>query len=115
MSEPFDFAGIKELHLHDLVVKETLRLRPPIIVIMRKVLQPIEYKNYVIPAGHYVAASPALSQLDPDVFPKPNEFRPERFDEDTTIHKQEEWDYHATKDIGTGTKSHYLPFGAGKK
>ncbi|KAF1945984.1 benzoate 4-monooxygenase cytochrome P450 [Clathrospora elynae] len=42
-------------------------------------LEPLVYKDWVIPAGTSVGASPWLLNRHPDVFPDPDAFRPERW------------------------------------
>jgi sterol 14alpha-demethylase len=60
-------------------VKEVLRMYPPIIVVMREVLNGFDYDGYHIEPGSMVMASPALAHRIPEVFEHPNRFDPERF------------------------------------
>ncbi len=60
-------------------VKETLRARPVIVDVARKVTAPAEIGGYELPAGTYVMAAIAALHYRDDLFPKPEEFRPERF------------------------------------
>lgn len=60
-------------------IKEALRMFPPLIFVMRKALVPIEYKDYVIPAGDYLFVSPSISMRDPSVFKNPDQYNPDRF------------------------------------
>jgi sterol 14-demethylase len=76
---PLDFEAVREFKLLENCVKESLRLHPPLITIMRKVLKDQHYKGYVIPAGHYICATPAVSHRLPQVFDHPDEFNPNRF------------------------------------
>lgn len=39
----------------------------------------MEYKGYIIPKGNVVGASSYFVNLDPDVFPDPEKFHPERW------------------------------------
>jgi cytochrome P450 len=63
----------------DAVMKETLRLRPVVVDVVRKLMEDTEVAGRTIPAGTYVVAAIALVHLRPDVYPDPHEFRPERF------------------------------------
>jgi len=66
-------------YLHD-TMKETLRLRPPIILVWRKVSQDFQYKDYIIPRGTLVCVSPAAyPRMHDSVYTNPNEFDPPRF------------------------------------
>ncbi len=63
----------------DAVIKETLRLRPVVPGVIRKLTAPIELAGHEIPAGMRVAPNIYLTHRRPDVFPEPERFRPERF------------------------------------
>lgn len=61
------------------VVKETLRLYPPIIMVMRRMLKGFDFGGYHVPEGAMVMASPAIAHRIPEVFRNPNRFEPDRF------------------------------------
>jgi cytochrome P450 len=63
----------------DQVVKETLRLYPPIHLGMRTAATDLEFQGYGIPAGTRVLYSIYLSQRDPRYWPEPHRFAPDRF------------------------------------
>jgi cytochrome P450 len=63
----------------DAVIKETLRLRPVIALVLRKLVEPMEIGGRLLPAGVSVAPSIYLVHRRPDVYPEPERFRPERF------------------------------------
>jgi cytochrome P450 family 135 len=73
-----DVAGGDGAYL-DAVIKETLRLRPVIALVLRKLMEPMEIGGRVLPAGVSVAPSIYLVHRNPDVYPEPERFRPERF------------------------------------
>jgi cytochrome P450 family 135 len=75
-------AGKDDAYL-DAVVKETLRVRPVVPVVARHVSEPFELDGYVIPEGSTLMASIYLVHSDPETYPEPEEFRPERFLEGT--------------------------------
>jgi len=63
----------------DATIKETLRMRPVILDLARRLTRDIELAGYRIPAGALVLPSIAAIHYRDDLYPKPNEFRPERF------------------------------------
>lgn len=77
--EALDYDKLKQMELLDRAMAETLRMRPPICIIMRRVLEDVAYKNYIIPKGSLVAASPTLNHNLEDFWTNPEKFDPERF------------------------------------
>jgi cytochrome P450 len=63
----------------DAVMKETLRLRPVVVDVVRKLAEDTEVAGHVIPAGTFVVPAIAAVHLRPDIYPDPHAFRPERF------------------------------------
>ena len=60
-------------------VKETLRARPVIVDVARKLTAPKSIGGYELPANTFVMAAIAALHYRPDLFPEPDQFRPERF------------------------------------
>jgi cytochrome P450 family 135 len=79
----------------DAVVKETLRLRPPVPVVVRNLLEPMRLGGYDLPAGTTVAPCIHLIHRDERHYPEAHRFLPERF---------------VGKQPGTYT---WIPFGGG--
>jgi cytochrome P450 len=63
----------------DAVVNETLRSRPVIDSVQRKLTAELEIGGYRLPAGTNVAPAIVAVQLSPEIFEDPQAFRPERF------------------------------------
>jgi len=63
----------------DAVVKETLRIRPPVSVVVRRLLKPATLGGCDLPAGTLIAPCVYLVHHREDVYEKPDEFLPERF------------------------------------
>jgi cytochrome P450 family 135 len=60
-------------------IQETLRLRPVISIVLRRLTEPVEIGGYTLPAGISVAPSVYLVHRNPETYPDPQSFRPERF------------------------------------
>jgi sterol 14-demethylase len=75
------YQALREIPHLERAIKEALRLHPPLILLMRKVMRDFEVQGYTVPAGKLVAVSPAISNRMPECFPEPDAWRPERYDE----------------------------------
>lgn len=127
------YEDIRSLPLLDAIIRETLRMHPPIHSIMRYVRDdvsvpstlsaPSEDGIYVVPKGNYVLASPAVSQVDRTVWKNANKWDPFRWNDTEGVAAQalkayvdengEKIDY-GFGAVSKGTDSPYQPFGAGK-
>ena len=73
-------AGDDAREYADAVVQETLRLRPPIPLVARRVVnEPFQLGSHEIPVGTMVAPCIYLVHRREDLYPDPYRFRPERF------------------------------------
>ncbi|MEQ9319848.1 MAG: cytochrome P450, partial [Polyangiaceae bacterium] len=63
----------------DATIKEVLRLRPIVPMVMRKLQAPIQLGGYDVPAGTFVVPCIYNAQRHPDCWDEPESFRPERF------------------------------------
>jgi cytochrome P450 family 135 len=63
----------------DAVIAETLRLRPVISIVLRRLTAPMEIAGHELPAGVSVAPCIYLMHRREDLYPEPDRFRPERF------------------------------------
>uniref|UniRef100_A0A671W378 Lanosterol 14-alpha demethylase n=1 Tax=Sparus aurata TaxID=8175 RepID=A0A671W378_SPAAU len=96
---PLDFDQLKDLSLLDRCLKETLRLRPPIMTMMRMARSPQTAAGYTIPVGHQVCVSPTVNHRLYDTWDERMEFNPDRYLNDNPA---------------AGEKFAYVPFGAGR-
>jgi sterol 14-demethylase len=94
------YHALREIPHLENAIKETLRLHPPLIVLMRKVLYDFHYKGWTVAAGKLVGTSPAVSNRLPECFPEPERFDPTRY-----VEGREEDRLHP---FG------WIPFGAGR-
>ncbi len=63
----------------DAVIKESLRLRPVVPAVVRRLQAPMEFGGWELPAGTNIAPSIYLLHRRRDLYPQPTAFRPERF------------------------------------
>lgn len=82
------------------VIKEAMRLYPAAGGVLRQPLHDIELGGYRIPKGSNLAISSYAMHRDPQLFPDPLRFAPERF---------------APENEGNIPKYAYLPFGGGPR
>jgi len=87
------FQSLREIPLLEGVIKETLRVHPPLIILMRKVMRDFHFKNFTVKAGDLVAVSPAVSNRDPDFFPDPDRFDPDRYNDDRREDARNPWSW----------------------
>jgi cytochrome P450 family 135 len=74
-AEAGDAAGDEYL---DAICKETLRIRPVVPDVGRILKEPVEVAGYRLPAGVMVVPSITLVHDSADVYPRPDEFDPDR-------------------------------------
>ncbi|HVS99913.1 MAG TPA: cytochrome P450 [Solirubrobacterales bacterium] len=60
-------------------IQETLRLRPVLVGVLRRLTETVALGGYELPAGVTVMPSIHLIHRDPTIYPEPERFRPERF------------------------------------
>lgn len=67
--------------MHELgwAVKETLRLRPPLLLMTRRVREGLDLAGFRIDPGTLVVTSPAITHRAPERFADPGRFDPARF------------------------------------
>ena len=61
------------------VIQETLRLRPPVFVVVRRAMRPVSLGDHLVLRGQVLAPSVHLLHRNPALHAQPGEFRPERF------------------------------------
>jgi len=75
------------------VLRESMRLCPPIWLITRTATTSVEWADGYIPAGTDVLLSPWALHRDADVFPDPGVFDPDRWDPERMTTVQREGDF----------------------
>ncbi|MFE3262307.1 cytochrome P450 [Nocardia sp. NPDC059229] len=92
--------ALRQIPKLESALKETLRLHPPLIILMRIAQGEFEVCGHRIAPGDMVAATPAISNRLPEDFPDPDLFDPDRYldpRQEDLVHK---WTW--------------IPFGAGR-
>lgn len=117
---PLQYSDLDKLPLLHNVVKETLRLHGSIHSILRKVKNalPVTGTPYVVGTDKVLLSSPMVTAMSDEFFVDAKSWNPHRWDETgkegtETETDQEVVDY-GYGAVTTGTKSPYLPFGAGR-
>lgn len=77
--ETVGFNSLRSALVTERVVLETLRLHPPLFMLVRVAKDDFVYKDYFIPQGSWVIISPTVSHLMPAFFADPERFDPDRF------------------------------------
>uniref|UniRef100_A0A8C5S728 Lanosterol 14-alpha demethylase n=1 Tax=Laticauda laticaudata TaxID=8630 RepID=A0A8C5S728_LATLA len=90
---------LKDLNVLDRCLKETLRLRPPIMTMMRMAKAPQTIAGYTILPGHQICVSPTINHTLKDCWMENLKFKPDRYLQDNPAAEK---------------KFAFVPFGAGR-
>ena len=88
-------ADLAQLPYTEMILKETLRLYPPVWLISRQAKAETRIGDYFVPSGSTIFVSPYIIQHSPRYFVSPEKFLPERFSDSSARR---------------GSSSAYLPF-----
>ncbi|MDP6943311.1 MAG: cytochrome P450 [Myxococcota bacterium] len=88
-----DFKSLRELPMTEWVVKEVLRLHPPLFILIREALQDTSVLGHSIPKGTWVALSPSVAHGLESVFEDAKGFCPFRFGPPREEDKREPFGY----------------------
>lgn len=97
---PANSSDLAELPYLKQVVQESLRLYPPVWGIARRSADEVSLGGYRIPKNSYIAITPYVLHRNPEHWPEPEKFDPERF---------------TTGQIKSRHSYSYLPFAAGPR
>ncbi|MFI6235590.1 cytochrome P450 [Micromonospora sp. NPDC050784] len=94
------FDDLHRLRYTTTVIEEAMRLYPPVWMLSRIPQKADTIGGYDVPAGVDVLICPYTLHRNPEFWPEPERFRPERFDKDGTASRP---------------RYAYIPFGAGPR
>jgi sterol 14-demethylase len=94
------FQALREIPVLEATLKETLRMHPPLILLLRVAKEDIEIGGHLIPEGTLVGATPKVSNMIPEDFPSPQSFDPGRYIDPRQEDLTNRWTW--------------IPFGAGR-
>jgi sterol 14-demethylase len=94
------FQALRSIPQLEAVLKETLRLHPPLILLLRVAQEDFEIGGHRIPAGTMVGATPRVSNRIAEDFPDPDRFDPGRYVDPRQEDLANRWTW--------------IPFGAGR-
>jgi C-22 sterol desaturase len=99
---PLTFEKVEKMKYTTTVVKESLRLKPPVIMVPYKTHKPFPIdENYTVAKGTMVIPSMWNSLHDPKVYPEPEKLLPDR------------WTDKDGDDLANKNPKNYLVFGSG--
>ena len=98
--EEVSYQALREMPWLEASLKETLRLHPPLILLLRVAKEDLEFRGSTIRAGEMVGASPWVSNRIPEDFVDPGTFDPSRYVAPREEDRLNPWTW--------------IPFGAGR-
>ncbi len=94
------YQALRSMPRLEAVLKESLRLHPPLILLLRVAMVEFDVGGFHVPAGKLVGASVSVSNRLPEAFDRPNDFDPDR--------------YLAPREDDLANPWNWIPFGAGR-
>ncbi|WP_333619458.1 cytochrome P450 [Dietzia sp.] len=98
--DDYSFRALRKIPKLENALKESLRLHPPLIVLMRVAQEDMRIGDTDVKKGQTVAASPAVSGRLPEDFPDADTYDPSRYEKGREEDIENRWTW--------------IPFGAGR-
>jgi len=98
--EEVSYQALREMPWLEASLKETLRLHPPLILLLRVAVEDLAFREFTVRAGEMVGASPWVSNRIPEDFADPGAFDPSRYVAPREEDRDNPWTW--------------IPFGAGR-
>ncbi|GFV34465.1 cytochrome P450 4V2 [Trichonephila clavipes] len=76
---------LKNMKYLECVIKESMRLYPSVPAFGRMIRNDIKIENYIVPKGSICLVHTFLLHRDPEFFPNPDKFDPDRFTQDNSV------------------------------
>ena len=104
LSDPITFAESQTLPYLQAVIKEAMRLHPAVGLLLERVVPSTgaDILGYRLPVGTIIGMNPWVAARDPEIYPDPDAFRPERWIE-------------ASDEELKAMERNFLAFGAGSR
>jgi cytochrome P450 len=99
LASPLTLENLKQMTYLEQVIKEVMRMIPPVGGGFREVIESFEFQGYQIPQGWSIQYQIAQTHQDSEVYPDSDRFDPDRFSPDKAEDKQASFAY--------------IPFGGG--
>ncbi|XP_069959762.1 cytochrome P450 4C1 isoform X2 [Cherax quadricarinatus] len=76
---PATLDDVRQMKYTEMCIKESIRIFPPVPIVFREIKEDVVINNYRIPAGTTIALAIYKLHRDPEQFPDPEVFDPDRF------------------------------------
>ncbi|XP_035900604.1 cytochrome P450 4d2-like isoform X1 [Anopheles stephensi] len=90
---PLSHRNLQDMKYLEMVIKESLRLYPPVPIIARRFTENVELEGKTVPEGSNFNIGIMHMHRDPTLFPDPERFDPERFAPDRTMEQSSPYAY----------------------
>ncbi|XP_055594219.1 cytochrome P450 4c3-like [Uranotaenia lowii] len=92
-STPVTLSTLNDLRYLELVIKESLRMFPPVPFISRNTLKEVQLGGVLIPPNNNITIGIYNMHHNPEYFPEPERFLPERFEAERGVEKMNPYAY----------------------
>jgi cytochrome P450 len=100
-SESLSLETLKKMNYLERVIKEILRLNPPVSGGIRQVIKECSFNGYSLPVGWKIVYRINATLRDSNIYSQPDRFDPDRFNSDRAEDKKQPYSY--------------IPFGGGMR